>query len=208
MSKRSKARIIFFLYILVLLCFDTTYSFMIFNLFLAFAALEFSFLLPLFRIRNNKEIVMSMFFVVTFILLSPNAIYVVTDLIHLTFFDFDFMEGLELKEWWNFTILVSGVFLALFYYVLMMDQVRAFLGRSKWMNLILLLMIILSSIGVYIGRFLRFHSIHIFTEPLTVVFQIVHSLDYSSVLFIGWMTILQIIICWLFLDEVGVKNGT
>ncbi|WP_090913533.1 MULTISPECIES: DUF1361 domain-containing protein [unclassified Bacillus (in: firmicutes)] len=36
--------------------------------------------------------------------------------------------------------------------------------------------IILSSIEIFIGRFLRFHSIYLFTEPFSVVIQLLSSI--------------------------------
>ncbi|CDQ40444.1 MULTISPECIES: DUF1361 domain-containing protein [Virgibacillus] len=203
MNERTKARISFFIYIGLLIVFDTSYSFMILNLFLAFAALELSFLLRLFHVQNKREIPMSVLFFIVFLLLSPNAIYVVTDLIHLNVFAFDFKEGLQLNEWWNFTILVSGVILAIYYYVNMIKQVYFYsndITSAKWLFFVFIL---LSSIGVFIGRFLRFHSIHLFTEPVTLIVRFIEAIDFSAVLFISWMSILQFLICWLFLDGTG-----
>ncbi|MFI8706786.1 DUF1361 domain-containing protein [Bacillus sp. NPDC077411] len=36
--------------------------------------------------------------------------------------------------------------------------------------------IILSSIEIFIGRFLRFYFIHLFTEPFSVVIQLLRSI--------------------------------
>lgn len=201
MNERFKARLGFFLYILVLFIFDTTYSFMILNMFLAFAALELSFLLPLFKVKQKREIPVSVIFFLIFILLSPNVFYVVTDLIHLNFFDFNFMKGLELEEWWNFFILTSGVLLAIYFYILMFKQVKSFLSNIKYAKIILLIFILLTSIGIYIGRFLRFHSIHLFTEPLSLFNQVLNSINTDSLLFIVWISILQLIIYTLFIDS-------
>lgn len=62
------------------------YSFMILNMFLAFAALELSFLLPLFKAKSKRELPVSIAFYIVFVLLSPNVFYVITDLIHLNMF--------------------------------------------------------------------------------------------------------------------------
>jgi uncharacterized membrane protein len=206
MTERSKARISFFAYIFLLIAFDTEYPFMIFNLFLAFAALELSFLLPLFDIKNRKEIPASILFYLVFILMSPNVFYVVTDLIHLKIFTFDFKQGLVLEEWWNFSILTGGVLLAIYYFVLMIKQLNILLLAIKWRTSIIFGFMILSSIGIYIGRFLRFHSIHLFTEPLSLVQQVIASVNVSSLLFVTWISVLQFTIYWLFVDTKGVAH--
>ncbi|MGG0188601.1 DUF1361 domain-containing protein [Bacillus rhizoplanae] len=51
------------------------------------------------------------------------------------------------------------------------------------------------------GRFLRFHSIHLFTGPFSLFIQLLRSLNGDFLQFIVWMSILQLIICGLFLDS-------
>jgi uncharacterized membrane protein len=206
MTERSKARISFFAYIFLLLAFDTSYPFMIFNLFLAFAALELSFLLPLFKIENKKEIPASALFYLVFILMSPNVFYVLTDLIHLKIFAFDFKQGLVLEEWWNFSVLTGSAILAIYYFSLMMKQIHLLLLAVKWRTSIVFGFMILSSIGIYIGRFLRFHSVHLFTEPLSLVTQVFASINVSSFLFVTWMSVLQFLIYWLFVEKKGANH--
>ncbi|TVX91918.1 DUF1361 domain-containing protein [Paenibacillus agilis] len=202
MNIRSKARLGFFLYIGMLLYFDTAYSFMIFNLFLAFAALELSYLMPLFKIKTKREIPISFLFYLIFILMSPNVFYVVTDLIHLKRFDFNYRQGIIVMEWWNFFVLVSGVLLAICFYILMTDQVRRLLQsfqlRASTVTFGMFVFLLLTSFGIFIGRFLRFHSIHLFTEPWSLIERVWYSLDRNALLFILWMTILQAIIVWMF----------
>lgn len=203
MNNRFKARISFFTYIALLFTLDNYYSFMIFNLFLAFAALELSFLLPLFKPHKKRKLLVSFVFFIVFILLSPNVFYVVTDLIHLNFFSFNYMEGLHVNEWWNFFVLISGVFIALFFYILMIKEIQLLLINTKWNKLILFVFMLLGGLGIYIGRFLRFHSIHLFTEPLSLLKQVLDSLNGNSLLFVIWMSVLQFIVYWFFVDSKG-----
>ncbi|MGH0423336.1 DUF1361 domain-containing protein [Bacillus pretiosus] len=200
MNERLKARICFFIYMAVLIVFDVEYSFMILNMFLAFAALELSFLLPLFKVKQKSEVLVSSLFYIIFILLSPNVFYVVTDLIHLNIYQFNYKNGLVLEEWKNFFVLTSGVIIAMYYYVVMLKQVNNLL-HTKWKTGMLFVFVLLSSIGIFIGRFLRFHSIHLFTEPLSLVKQFLYALNGSSILFIIWLTFLQCIVWWLFVDR-------
>ncbi|QEL82843.1 DUF1361 domain-containing protein (plasmid) [Bacillus sp. JAS24-2] len=201
MNERSKARLSFFIYISLLIICDVKYSsFLILNMFLAFSALELSFLLPLFKIQEKRDIPSSLAFYGIFILLSPNVFYVVTDLIHLNIFKFDYKKELLLKEWWNFSILTAGVLLSIFYYTLMLKQIESLLGNFKYKQGALLMLILLSSFGIYIGRFLRFHSVHLFIEPFSLLIQVWKTLNIEALLFIGWISILQLIIYWLFVS--------
>ena len=45
-----------------------------------------------------------------FVLLVPNTFYMLTDLIHLNQFTFDFYVQLNIMEWLYFTYLLLGVF--------------------------------------------------------------------------------------------------
>ncbi|MBN3526659.1 DUF1361 domain-containing protein [Paenibacillus apiarius] len=174
---------------------------MILNMFLAFAALELSFLLPLFKVKSKRELPVSIAFYIVFVLLSPNVFYVITDLIHLNMFEFNYKQGLIHKEWWNFFVLINGVLLGIYFYILMLRQIRSLILHIKGYKTILLVFVILGSIGVYIGRFLRFHSIHLFTEPFSLASQLLDSINGDSILFISWMSMLQLIMGWLFLDS-------
>ncbi|MCR8844037.1 DUF1361 domain-containing protein [Paenibacillus sp. SC116] len=175
---------------------------MTFNLFLAFAALELSYLLPLFKIKTKSEIPISFLFYLIFILMSPNVFYVVTDLIHLKRFDFNYRQGIIVMEWWNFFVLVSGVLLAIYFYILMTNQVRQLLQSFQWrassVTFGMFIFLLLTSFGIFIGRFLRFHSVHLFIEPWSLIERVWYAIDRNALLFILWMTVLQVIIVWLF----------
>ncbi|MFF2888970.1 DUF1361 domain-containing protein [Paenibacillus sp. NPDC057967] len=198
LNDRNKARILFFSFLAVLLATDHAYSFLLFNSFLAYAALEISYLLPLFRPKSKGEWPTSLLVYLLFLLMSPNIFYMVTDLIHLNLFPFRYMAGLVVREWWNFFLLVTGVLLAIFYYVTMIKGIRSLLAGNRWSGVILLLFIILQAVGIFIGRFLRFHSVHLFTEPLSLLREFLNAITRDALMFIGWITILQLIIIWMF----------
>lgn len=207
---RNKARLLFFAYAVLLLVSEHHFSFMLFNLFLAYATLEISYLLPLFRTGRTSELPASLLVYALFLFMSPNVFYIVTDLIHLNAFPFRYVSGLQVKEWWHFTILVTGVLLSIFYYTLMINQLRRLWTRSKWSRFqgpLLLAFIVLGSIGIYIGRFLRFHSVHLFTEPVELLERFVSSLTRESLLFICWMTLLQLLIVWLYAPKTAARGG-
>ncbi|MCR2802392.1 DUF1361 domain-containing protein [Paenibacillus sp. SCIV0701] len=104
-GERNKARLLFFAYFVLLLATEHHFSFMLFNLFLAYASLEICFLLPLFQAKKTSELPASLLVHTLFLLMSPNVFYIVTDLIHLNAFPFRYTSGLQVKEWWHFMIL-------------------------------------------------------------------------------------------------------
>lgn len=193
LSDRSKARMLFFAYVLFVLFTDNDFFFLAFNLFLAFAALELSYLLPLFRARLIREWPASIAVYSIFVLMSPNVFYMVTDLIHMNLFDFDYLDEMAMEEWWHFFLLAAGVFIALFFYVLMVQSVQRLLGAGRWSRMLLLLFVLLGSIGIYIGRFLRFHSVHLFTEPWLLLERLLQSFSKDAFLFVSWITLLQLL---------------
>ena len=111
MTSRYIARI-YFIILFVISLFETrVFNFVSLNLFLAYIPLELCFLLDLFKPRKKFEWLIFIIFALIFILLVPNTFYMVTDLIHLNQFTFDFYVQLNLIEWLYFTFLLLSVFL-------------------------------------------------------------------------------------------------
>ena len=113
MTSRYIARI-YFIILFVISLFETrVFNFVSLNLFLAYIPLELCFLLDLFKPRKKFEWLIFIIFALIFILLVPNTFYMVTDLIHLNQFTFDFYVQLNLIEWLYFTFLLLSVFFAI-----------------------------------------------------------------------------------------------
>ncbi|MGT0244369.1 DUF1361 domain-containing protein [Staphylococcus aureus] len=71
------------------------------NLFLAYIPFELSLLLRLFKPNKSMNGHSLSLYSFIFVLLLPNTFYMVTDLIHLNQFQFNFYAGLNLSEWKN-----------------------------------------------------------------------------------------------------------
>ena len=81
-----------------------------------------------------------------FLLLVPNTFYMITDLIHLNQFQFNFLAGLNITEWIYFTYLILGVLLAIYltilifleiaFYVLCMvkSTIDSYINVLKWIR--------------------------------------------------------------------------
>ena len=88
-----------------------------------------------------------------FVLLVPNTFYMLTDLIHLNQFTFDFYVQLNIMEWLYFTYLLLGVFLAMYCMILIFINLMHFTSKL-WINRTLIVVLMfLNGLGIYMGRF-------------------------------------------------------
>ncbi|OAO06501.1 DUF1361 domain-containing protein [Staphylococcus cohnii] len=174
--------------------FNQFYQFMTLNLFLAYVPFELCLLLNLFKPKYKYEWPLFIVFVLIFLCMVPNTLYMVTDLIHLNQFTFNFYQGLIIVEWVYFTFLVAGVLLALYLLILMFVEMGNF-TTHRWLNrTIILIMMFLNGLGIYIGRFLRLHSVYIINEPLRIYREVINHLDFDAFLFVILLVLLQILI--------------
>jgi uncharacterized membrane protein len=141
------------------------YCFLIWNLFLAWLPLMFA-LLAREQYRNGNRSGWRLFaYGAAWLLFFPNAPYIFTDLIHLTNHYFlNFWVDLAVVLSCAFTGLVLG-FVSLY---LMQSVVTQMLGRAaSW--LFVAGAACLCSFGIYVGRFLRFNSWDVITQPAKLV---------------------------------------
>ena len=83
----------------------------------------------------------------------PNTFYMLTDLIHLNQFTFDFYVQLNIMEWLYFTYLLLGVFLAMYCMILIFINLMHFTSKL-WLNRTLIVVLMfLNGLGIYMGRF-------------------------------------------------------
>lgn len=159
--------------------------------FLAYIPFELSLLLRLFKPNKKYEWPLFIIYSFIFVLLLPNTFYMVTDLIHLNQFQFNFYAGLNLGEWKYFTYLLLGVFLAVYVMILIYFEILT-LTSHRWLNrLIVFVLMFLNGFGIYIGRFLRLHSVYFFNEPLHVLNHILESLTLKTAMFVCFMVVMQ-----------------
>ncbi|MCU5745788.1 DUF1361 domain-containing protein [Staphylococcus sp. SQ8-PEA] len=205
MLARYIARGVFTILFLLSL-FDNIFQFMTLNLFLAYVPFELCFLLRLFQPRRKIEWPLFIVFVLIFITMVPNTFYMITDLIHLKQFIFNFYAGLNLKEWIYFTYLISGVLLALYCLMVMFLEVRLFTGY-KWLNRsFIFVMMCLNGLGIYVGRFLRLHSVYLINEPMRIIYKFISAIDGNAIIFVSLMVALQVLL-YLFMKGVRSFNS-
>ncbi|MBV8883663.1 MAG: DUF1361 domain-containing protein [Chroococcidiopsidaceae cyanobacterium CP_BM_RX_35] len=145
------------------------------NLFLAFIPLALSFWL--FRKQRSRSWLWWLGALV-FLAFLPNAPYVLTDVIHLI------QEIRQLNSVWLITLVVIPGYVLFILagfeaYVLSLINLDNYLNRlrlGRWMLAAELLCHVLSAIGIYLGRFLRFNSWDLVTAPDAVATEVITDL--------------------------------
>lgn len=145
-----------------------TYKFLVWNIFLA--CLPFVFMQVAIRtIKGKKGNLLggAMFFLAALFL--PNSPYIITDLFHLTYWK-------NSAPLWFDTLLIfsyamTGV--ALFYVtLLLMERFLTHYLPSILVQLSLLLLLFLNAFGIYLGRYMRFNSWDIVSNPIGLLQEI------------------------------------
>ena len=139
---------------------ELTFIFLPWNLFLAaipyFISTKLEKKFPL----KGYPLSQSLFFVV-WILFIPNSFYILTDLFHL-----EFRRGSSL--WFDLTLILSFAWNGLLLGVLSVSQMEKMVQRHLNRNVQILFIfpvMWLIAFGIYIGRFMRFNSWDILTNP-------------------------------------------
>ena len=141
---------------------NSTYNFLMWNLFLAFVPLGLAWITYYVADKWSTLVVVLLSF--SWLLFYPNAPYMISDLIHV-----NDSSPIVLYE---ALLLFSFAMLALFYgfYSLkIIHLVFKFRMGTLMANVVIWVCIILSSTGIYLGRILRLNSWDIFTHPLRLL---------------------------------------
>jgi uncharacterized membrane protein len=123
-------------------------------------------------------------FAVTFtawLLFIPNSFYILTDLFHL-------VESSTTPMWFDLLLILTFAWNGLVMGVLsvrQMEKIFQFFWGRKHELLFLYPVMLLNALGIYIGRYLRFNSWDIITNPFTLLVEsfelITHPIGYKNV---------------------------
>jgi len=143
------------------------FAFLVWNLFLAFVPFAISKKISQVSIcKKWKFIVCSLVWVI----FLPNAFYIITDLFHL-----DMNEDVPL--WYDLALLWSFAWSGLLFGILSVQHMeRLFeehVGKKPGLLFVLLLMV-MNGFGVYIGRYMRFNSWDVLTNPFQLISDVVY----------------------------------
>jgi uncharacterized membrane protein len=115
---------------------------------------------------------------VLWLLFIPNSFYIITDLFHLGKYD-------EAPRWFDLTLIFSFAWNGLMLGIVSVKQMESIVQfytppRYGWMFIYFIMW--MNALGIYIGRFLRFNSWDIVTNPFSLMNEIlamvVHPFDY------------------------------
>jgi len=170
------------------------YGFLIWNLFLAwipFIIAYFTYTLTLKRKWVYVIVPIAAFF---WLIFFPNAPYILTDFQHLAYWrDVPVWYDVMMLIWFAFT----GVLLGMVSLFLMQEIIRREFGRWAGWGFVALVAG-LSSAGVYVGRFLRWNSWDIFSDPTGIALYTIQSAQDPSLQSVGFTSLFAAFFLFLY----------
>lgn len=183
---------------------NTPVHFLILNTFLAYVPIELSFLLLNPKIKKHFIFWLIWIF---WLLFYPNTPYLLTDLLHLSLLNPYNQNGLiklSISMWISYTFLfVSAIGFALIGFdgLIKISGViaRKFNGSNpkNLQTFIITILTILSSIGIFIGRFLRIHTVYLFISPHLFIQPLIKMWTPRMLCFVLLFTFIQLFIYWI-----------
>jgi uncharacterized membrane protein len=205
MNRRARWEIrVFFVAWLIFLYFRAKdpFSFLVLNTFLGAIPIEISFHLGAKRPRGWLFWPL----VLLWLLFYPNAPYLLTDLFHLSLLQPYAMSGLLRVTphlWIYFTyMIVSAIscsFLGFWSLNHVSQAITARLAKGNGIArlIVVLLLTFLTSVGLYIGRFLRIHTIYLFLNPEQFIRPLMTMWTPDMWIFVVLMTFIQLFCYWI-----------
>ena len=141
------------------------YLFLVWNLFLAWIPYMIS---SLFNKMINHRRWKQVFVFCCWLVFFPNALYIVTDLIHLD-------DESRVPKWFDALLLFSSSIVGLMMAFISLHRVETYLYKTvnkKILTPLIILILFLGSFGVYLGRFLRWNSWDILSNPFQLLLSI------------------------------------
>ena len=177
-------------YILFMHFTQETFSFMGLNVFLAWLPILFA---QFFLTMKNQW---RGLFLPLWLLFFPNVPYLLTDLFHFAGLGIYQSGGHFLNDtsgWWAYLLLLLPALVMVFTGMAQVFHLFAALKLQMKQKIgCLVLLSLLSSIAVYIGRFERVHSIELVMHPVTVLKLLVGNWDSGKCQFVLMFSILQL----------------
>lgn len=174
------------------------YHFMALNVLLGYIPLELSFHYK--KVNNQLFLLLG----ILWLLFYPNAPYLFTDFFHLEnlsiYQGMNQIFGQSLSAWFSFSLLTVGICV---YGLLGMATVFTTLNEcfqrnilnKKWQGFLFIMIVnVLSSLAIFVGRFDRLHSVHLLTKPIQTLQIIFFNWSVNKVLFILLFTGMQFLL--------------
>jgi uncharacterized membrane protein len=166
-----------------------TFAFLVWNLFLAFVPYFFSFSLSTMPawIKNKWKFAAGL---AVWLLFIPNSFYMLTDLFHL-------YDSVAVPRWYDLLLIFCFAWNALLMGILSvrhMEKIIQSLWPSRFEWLFVYPVMLLNATGIYIGRYLRFNSWDIISNPFRLIADMTQILAHPFYYKNAW----AMIICFSF----------
>lgn len=177
----------------------TSYLFLLWNLFLAWIPLMLAVLIEhIYSVKIGYKRLLIIITGLLWLFFYPNAPYMITDYIHLSQYTFmsikehhylfnTYVFHTDLLMWYDFILLSLSIGISLLLGFIALFELheivkKHFNYKIGWGFVGIILF--LTSIAIYIGRFLRFNSWDIFTDPFGVILIFTNNLKLESFIFV------------------------
>ncbi len=140
-----------------------------------------------------------------YIIFFPNSFYILTDFIHFEHYDFfniyPNIYELDIYDWYIFFDIVIGALIGLKLGILSIAHIKSIISENlkDYEYIGVTMLFILSSIGIYLGRFIRLNSWNIF--DLSYIFNSIFEHVRFFLMFVILFTIIQMIAYILFKEK-------
>ncbi|MEO8772298.1 MAG: DUF1361 domain-containing protein [Ferruginibacter sp.] len=193
----DKLLVITFIFICALIASRIIYTgsrqhiFLVWNIFLAWIPYSTS---NYFRLYEKKQKWKQLFLFCSWLLFFPNALYIITDLVHL-------QDTGDAPVWFDAILLFTCSLLGLIMAFKSLYNVERYLSKKlsrKRLSFIMPLIIFISSFGVYLGRFERWNSWDIIHSPVALGEDVVGFFIFPQDHFRSWaVTVILSILFYL-----------
>lgn len=143
------------------------YAFLLWNLFLAFLPLGISTIMVQ---KKNSRWLYYFFPGIFWLLFLPNGPYIITDFIHLE-------EANTVPLWFDLMLILTFAWNGLMFWLISISQFN-YIIKDKLKPIINImvnqLIIFLSALGVYLGRYGRWNSWDFFIDPFEIVEKVIY----------------------------------
>ena len=130
-------------------------------------------------IQNRVKLILVLF---AWLLFVPNSFYIITDLFHLDHFE-------SAPEWFDLVLILSFAWNGVLCGIISLRRVEMILISVKGRDLSIFMVYMvmwLNAFGIYLGRFLRFNSWDIVTDPSSLITGIIDMMVHPFQNLAGW----------------------
>jgi uncharacterized membrane protein len=156
------------------------YAFLAWNLFLAFIPYTISLWMVNIGVKENRSRLIASLLV--WLLFIPNCFYIITDLFHLDQFE-------SAPKWFDLVLILSFAWNGILCGIVSLRRVEIILTTANRKNISIFMVYLVmwvNAFGIYIGRFLRYNSWDIFTDPVSLLAEIMNMMIHPLRNFSGW----------------------